>query len=225
MVAVVATIFAAYVIGSIPVAFIAGRLTKGVDIRELGSGNVGASNVWQSVSKSLVVPVGLAQITQGAVAVLIARAADQGAGVQVAAAIAAVIANDWNPWLGFAGGRGVGQTIGVLLILAPWALVTFILVAVVGVAVRAIPQSVGVALAATPIAAAIAGQPAAVVAGCAALAALAMLKRLLANGLPGPEYARPSVWLIRLAYDRDTRDRDAWVRRGNDRGRAERVSP
>ncbi len=216
MVAVIATIAAAYVIGSIPVAYIAGRLTKGVDIRELGSGNVGASNVWQSVSKSLVVPVGIAQIAQGAGAVLIARGADQSTGVQVAAAIAAVLANDWNPWLRLAGGRGVGQTIGVLLVLAPWVLAAFIVVAIAGVALRAIPQFVAIALAATPIAAAIAGQPATVVAGCAALAALAMLKRLMANGPPGPAYARPAVWLIRLAYDRDIRDRDAWVTRGSD---------
>ncbi len=216
MLAVIATIVAAYVIGFIPVAYIAGRLTKGVDLRELGSGNVGASNVWQSVSKSLVVPVGLAQIAQGAAAVVIARAAEQGAGVQMAAAIAAVLANGWNPWLGFAGGRGVGQTIGALLILAPWALATFIAIAVAGVALRAIPQSVAIALAATPIAAAIAGAPATVVAGCATLATIVLLKRLLANGTPSPAYARPGVWLIRLAYDRDIRDREVWVTRGSD---------
>lgn len=213
-------LIAAYFIGSIPVAYIAGRITRGVDIRELGSGNVGASNVWQSVSKSLVVPVGLAQIAQGAAAVLIARALDQGLGVQVAAALAAVLANDWNPWLRFAGGRGIGQTIGVLLILAPWALVAFIVMAIAGVTLRAIPQFVAMALAATPIAAAIAGQPATVVAGCATLTAIALLKRLLANGPPSPVYARPGVWLIRLAYDRDIRERDAWVTRGADGGGA-----
>lgn len=213
MLAAAATIAASYLIGSIPVAYLAGRLTKGVDIRQLGSGNTGASNVWQSVSKALVVPVGLAQIAQGLAAVLVARAAGQGDGVQAAAGVAAIIANDWNPWLRFAGGRGVGQTIGMLLALAPWALAAFVAVSLAGVALRAIPQLIALALIATPIAAAIAGQPGAAVA-CAALAAIAMAKRVLANGAPEPDCARPEVWLIRLVYDRDIRDRDAWVRRG-----------
>ena len=216
MLAAAATIVAAYLIGSVPIPYLAGRITKGVDIRELGSGNVGATNVWQSVSKALVVPVGLAQIAQGLAAVLIARATGQGDGVQVAAGVAVLIANDWNPWLRFAGGRGVGQTIGVVLLLAPWAVGAFIVVSLVGVAIKAIPQFVALALIATPLAAAIAGQPAAVIAGCAALAAIALVKRMLANGAPDASCARPGVWLIRLIYDRDIRDRDAWVRRGLD---------
>jgi glycerol-3-phosphate acyltransferase PlsY len=214
MLPAIAAIVAAYLIGSLPVAYLAGRLARGVDLREVGSGNTGASNVWQSVSKALVVPVGLAQIGQGLAAVLIARAAGQSDGVQAAAGVAAIIASDWNPWLRLTGGRGVGQTIGVLLALAPWALVAFIAVAIAGVALKAIPQFVAIALLSTPVVAAITGEPAPVVAGCAALAAIAMLKRVLANGTPDPACGRPGVWLIRLAYDRDVRDRDAWVRRG-----------
>jgi glycerol-3-phosphate acyltransferase PlsY len=219
MLATAATIVGSYVIGSIPIAYLTGHLAKGVDIRDVGSGNVGASNVWQSVSKGLVVPVGLAQIAQGAAAVLIAKAAGQHEGVQVAAALASLIANDWNPWLRLTGGRGVGQTIGVLLVLAPWALVAFIFVALAGVALRAIPQAIALALVATPIAAAFAGQPASIIGGCAVLAGIALVKRVLANGAPDASSARPGVWLLRLIYDRDIHDRDAWVRR-KDAGQA-----
>ncbi len=208
------TIGAAYLLGSVPIAYLAGRAVAGVDVRELGSGNVGASNIWQSVSKTLVVPVGLAQIAQGLGAVLLAKAVGLGPGGQAAAGIAALVANDWNPWLRLTGGRGVGQSIGVLLALAPWALVAFIVVSLAGVAVRAIPQAVALALIAAPIAAAIAGAPPPVVAGCAALSTIALVKRLLANGPPDATCPRPSVWLIRLLCDRDMRDRDAWVRRG-----------
>lgn len=214
MLVAISVIAAAYVIGSIPVAYLAGRIARGVDIRDVGSGNAGASNVWQSVSKPLVVPVGLAQIGQGLAAVLIAKATGQSDGVQAAAGVAVIIASDWNPWLRFAGGRGVGQTIGVLLALAPWALAAFIIIALVGVALRAIPQFVAIALIATPFAAAIAGQSSSAVAGCAIIATIAMAKRVLANGAPAPDCARPGLWLTRLACDRDIRDRDAWVRRG-----------
>ncbi len=209
-----AAIVAAYFIGAIPVAYLAGRAVRGVDVREVGSGNVGASNVWQSVSKTLVVPVGLAQIAQGFAAVMLAKAAGQGGSVAAAAGIAALLGNDWNPWLRFQGGRGIGQTIGVLLALAPWALVAFVAVALAGVALRAIPQFVAIALVVAPVSTAIANEPPAIVAGCAAIAAIAIAKRLLANGAPDASCRRPDVWWLRLVYDRDVREREAWVRRG-----------
>ena len=216
-----AAIALAYLLGSVPVAYLTGRATKGIDLRERGSGNAGASNVWQSVSKWLVVPVGLAQIGQGLGAVLIARALDGGDGVQAACGVAAVLANDWNPWLrltsprrAFGGGRGIGTMIGVLLVLSPAALVVFAVISIAGVAVKAAPQAVAVALIATPVAALAAGQPGVIVMSCAALASIALLKRVLANGAPDASSPRPRVWLNRLLLDRDIRDRDAWVRRG-----------
>ncbi len=214
MLTAAATIAASYAIGSIPVAWLTGRL-RGVDIREFGSGNAGASNIWQSVSKALVVPVGLTQIGQGLAGIMIAKAAGAETGVQVACGLAAIVAHNWNPWLRLQGGRGVGPAIGFLLALAPFdALPAFIVVAVLGVLARATPQGVGLALLAAPVAAYGGGADAAVVAGCGAAAALVLLKRLLANEPPEPQYARPGVWWNRLIYDRDIRDREAWVRRG-----------
>jgi glycerol-3-phosphate acyltransferase PlsY len=185
-----------------------------VDIRAHGSGNVGASNVGESVSKLLMIPVGIAQIAQGMAGILIAKAAEQGAGVQVAAGVAAIVAHDWNPWLRLQGGRGVGPAIGFLLALAPRdALPVFVLIAVAGVPFRASAQSIAAGLLATPVAAYAGGATPAVVWGCAIVAAIVLLKRLLANGAPAPDCERPAVWLNRLLYDRDIRDREAWVRR------------
>lgn len=214
MIAGAIAIIAAYAAGSVPIAYLAGRAARGIDLREHGSGNAGASNVWQSVSKTLVVPVGLTQIAQGLGAVLIAIALDAGDGVRVACALAALVANNWNPWLGFTGGRGVGVVIGALIALSPVALVVFIAVALAGVALRAIPQGVGLALVVMPLGALAADQPATIVLGCVLLAAVVLLKRLLANGAPDASCERPAVWLHRLLYDRDVRDRDGWVRRG-----------
>lgn len=212
MLTAAAAVIAAYAIGAVPVAWLAGR-ARGIDIRERGSGNPGASNVWQSVSKALVVPVGLAQIGQGFAAVIVARALGQDGAVQAMAGVASVAANDWNPLLAFDGGRGIGASIGVALALSPLALGAFIVIAVAGVAVRAIPQGVLLALAATPVAALAAGDGASAALGCAALVLLAIAKRLLGNAAPDPAAPRPGVWWNRLLYDRDIRDRDAWVRR------------
>ena len=215
MLTTVAVVAASYAIGSIPVAWLVGRVRAGVDLRQVGSGNVGASNIWQSVSKSLVVPVGLTQIGQGLAGILIARAAGEAVGTQVACGLAAVVAHDWNPWLGLKGGRGVGPAIGFLLGLATLdALPAFIVVAVAGVPFGLIPICVGLGLVLTPAAAYAGGEPAAVVVGCGALALLVLAKRVLANGPPDPDLARGAVWYNRLLFDRDVRDREAWGRRG-----------
>jgi glycerol-3-phosphate acyltransferase PlsY len=212
----VASIAAGYGIGAIPVAYLAGRIAGGIDIREHGSGSAGASNVWQSVSRTLVVPVGLLQIAQGAGAVLLARALGHGEGVQALAGLAAVVAHDWNPLLGLRGGRGIGASIGVLGALSPLALVVFIGVALAGVVLRAIPQGVALALFAAPLGGVAAGDSAAAVSACVALAAVAMVKRLFANAPPDAGAERAAVYRNRLLYDRDIRDRDAWVRRNTD---------
>jgi glycerol-3-phosphate acyltransferase PlsY len=203
-----------YVIGSIPVAQLVSRYTKDVDLREVGSGNVGASNVWQSVERWLVIPVGLAQIAQGFAAVMIARLADAGDGAQALAGIAAVVAHDWNPWLSFSGGRGIGQTIGVLLALSWQSLAVFTGVSLIGVAVGWIPQFVAIALFAAPFGEAFFGDSAAVAWAGLALAVIALLKRVLGNARPAPGEPQPDVWVNRLVYDRDVPGRDAWVRRG-----------
>ncbi len=205
-------IAASYALGSVPVAWLAGR-AKGVDVLDVGSGNVGASNVWQSVSRALVIPVGLTQIAQGGGAVLLARALDQPDGVQAAAGIAAILANNWNPWLRFRGGRGVGAAIGVFGAMSPPTLAAFIGVSLAGVALRAIPQGVAAALVTAPVVATATGEPPTVAGGFALVCGAVLLKRVLANGAPDAGYERPRVWLTRLLYDRDDADRDAWVRR------------
>jgi glycerol-3-phosphate acyltransferase PlsY len=208
-----AVLVAAYALGSIPVAFLTGRFTKQIDLRETGSGNAGASNIFQSVSKTLVVPVGLAQIAQGALAVLMARWTERPDGVQAACAAAAMLANCWNPWLRFSGGRGIGVAIGALAVLSPIALIAFICIGVAGVVLRLIPQAVALALLLTPFMALAGGDGWPFAIGCAALAVIALLKRLTGNGAPAADAPRPDVWWNRLMYDRDIRDRDAWVRR------------
>jgi glycerol-3-phosphate acyltransferase PlsY len=186
---------------------------RGLDLREYGSGNVGASNVWQSVSRPLVVPVGLAQVGQGLAAVLLARAFDQDSGVQLVAGLATVIAHIWNPWLRWKGGRGIGPTIGVMLAISSPVLAVFAAISLLGVALRRIPECMLLAILAMPFAAWATRDGANIVAGFGVLAAVLLCKRVLANGAPESQFERPAVWLTRLVSDRDNPDRTAWVRR------------
>ena len=214
MLTTAAVIAASYAIGSVPVAWLVARLHGGVDLRTVGSGNTGASNLFQTVSKKLVVPVGMAQVGQGLAGILIAQAAGETATVQVACGIAAIAAYNWSPWLRLQGGRGVGPAIGYLLALTTFnALPIFIAIGLLGVPAGASPLSVAAALLATPVAAYAGGEPRAVVAGCGIVAAMVLAKRVLGNEPPEAGASRPAVYVTRLLYDRDIRDREAWVRR------------
>jgi glycerol-3-phosphate acyltransferase PlsY len=148
-----------YLVGSIPVAFISGRLLKGIDIREHGSANVGASNVWQSVAHWAVVPVGLLEIAQGMAGILIAKGLDQPVEVQVLAGLAAIAGHNWSVYLLFTGGRGVAASIGFMLVLSPVALVAFTAISLLGVALRNVPVATGLGLTLSPLAALAAGRP------------------------------------------------------------------
>jgi glycerol-3-phosphate acyltransferase PlsY len=109
----------AYVLGSIPSAYIVSRLVAGVDIRMLGDGNVGARNVYLHVGHVPGAIVGLLDTVKGAGAVLIGRWLGLSEIVVLLAGFVAVLAHDWMFPLRFRGGQGQAATVGVVLILFP----------------------------------------------------------------------------------------------------------
>ena len=106
-----------YLLGSIPTAYIAGRLIKGRDIREMGDGNVGAQNAFRQLGARIGVTVGIVDVGKGALAILIAQAVNIPQLAILATGAAAIIGHNWPVFIGFKGGRGEATTIGVLLIL------------------------------------------------------------------------------------------------------------
>ena len=104
-----------YFLGSIPTAYIAGHILKGVDIRQIGDENVGAANAFRQLSPKAGVAVGLVDAGKGALAILIAQAANIPQVAVLFAGAAAVVGHNWPVFIGFRGGRGESTTIGVLL--------------------------------------------------------------------------------------------------------------
>lgn len=115
---VIATI-TGYLLGSIPFAYIAGRLKKGVDIRQVGGGNMGALNAMREIGRAIGLAVLIADIAKGLVAVLIARWLGLSMPWIFIVGFAAVVGHNWPIFLGFKGGKGAATTIGVLLALVP----------------------------------------------------------------------------------------------------------
>ncbi len=132
-------IAAAYVIGSIPTSYIAGKIFKGIDIREHGSGNVGATNAVRVLGVKIGIPVMLVDIFKGAIPVIIARGTLSG--VEHASewlllvGVATIIGHVFTLFLKFKGGKGVATSAGVFGALTPIALGCALVVFIILVAV------------------------------------------------------------------------------------------
>lgn len=120
------TLLAGYLLGSIPAGYLAGRWLRGVDIRTLGSGSTGATNVLRQFGKGPALVVFLVDVLKGTAAVLLAKALLEPAGAGsaanwisdswvVAAGLASLAGHIWPVWLGWRGGKAVATALGMLL--------------------------------------------------------------------------------------------------------------
>lgn len=106
-----------YGLGSVPFGLVLSKAMGLGDVRAIGSGNIGATNVLRTGSKGAAALTLLLDGAKGAVAVLLARWLAQGDAVQVAA-LAAMLGHCYPVWLGFKGGKGVATFLGLMLALA-----------------------------------------------------------------------------------------------------------
>jgi acyl phosphate:glycerol-3-phosphate acyltransferase len=115
--------FLAYAIGATPTSYLAGKLFRGIDLREHGSRNLGATNVYRVLGWKYAIPVALIDVAKGLIPVKILAAWAQGpAWFPVALGVAAVLGHVYSPYVGFKGGKGVATAAGVFLGLAPLAI-------------------------------------------------------------------------------------------------------
>jgi glycerol-3-phosphate acyltransferase PlsY len=116
---IAAAIIIGYILGSIPFAYIIARLKKGVDIREIGGGNVGALNAYRHIGPVYGLAVLAADIGKGAMAVVVADWLGLTLPWIGAAGFAAIIGHNWPVFLQFKGGKGAATVIGVLVAFMP----------------------------------------------------------------------------------------------------------
>ena len=149
----VASISIAYLLGSIPFGYILVRLFRREDVRQQGSGNIGATNVARSGGTKLGVVTLLLDVGKAYAAVVIARHLAPGVyDVQVAAAVAVVLGHVFPVWLGFRGGKGVASALGVFLVLTwPSAVGILLVFAVVFALTRYVSLASIVGLATFPL--------------------------------------------------------------------------
>jgi len=109
----------AYLLGSFPTGYLAGRLLKGVDIRQVGDRYMGTKNVFFQVGPGAAIVVCLVDVAKGMLAVLLAREATEARSVILGASLAVVAGHIWPVYLGFRNGAGAATALGTMLALGP----------------------------------------------------------------------------------------------------------
>ena len=206
---------AGYLAGAIPFANLIARATKGVDLREVGTGTVSGTGLFYETGLKPLLAAGILDVAKGTVGPLLAGK-DRPA-LAAAAGGAAVVGHNWSLFLRGAGGRGISPAMGAMLVNG-WQGSLVLLAGIAGGrAVRL--TSVGAFLAylgLVPALNATRGRDGAIAA--AAVVAPMLLKRLAGNR-PPPDSRRSETLLLRLIFDQDTLPSVHWNRRrpGNDR--------
>jgi glycerol-3-phosphate acyltransferase PlsY len=212
-------VLAAYLMGSIPTAYLAAKLSRGIDIRQYGDANVGATNLLRLSSIGVSLPVIFFDIGKGLIIVLAAWLVGLDITQQVTVGLVAVIGHNWPVYLHFKGGRGALTTLGIAFILplvnnsVPWGIVAFLLIAGVGIfIIHNLPVGLVAGIAALPLVSLGVGEPPSLTLGFLAMFLILVIRRLVAPRTSlTASMSRGQLLVNRLLFDRDIRDREAWI--------------
>ena len=204
----------AYLLGSIPSGYLAGKWIKGIDLREYGSGTVSGSMVWEHVAKWAVLPVGIFDIFKGALPTWLSLKLGLSQQAAMVVGLTAVVGHNWPIYLNFQGGRGLSPFLGELFVLFPLGMLILLIGLGIGNRLKspAIPLFTIILL---PVFAALFDGPESMLWLALGMTAITIFKRLEANGRPLPEdpQERHEVILRRIFLDRDIQDHEEWIRR------------
>jgi glycerol-3-phosphate acyltransferase PlsY len=120
---IAAALVASYLLGAIPFGLLVARAAAGKDVREVGSGNIGATNVARAAGRSAALVTLALDAAKGFIPAVLADSAGFPPWAPAACGVAAVLGHCFPIWLRFRGGKGVATGLGVALALAPWAAV------------------------------------------------------------------------------------------------------
>jgi glycerol-3-phosphate acyltransferase PlsY len=214
-------IVAGYLLGSVPLSYLAGR-SRGINLKKQGTHQVGAGNLWRLTSRRLGLLIGAFDFAKGILMVTVGRALGLDAGQQLIVGLVVIVGHNWPVFLHFHGGRGIATLLGLVVILPilnedvpPWPAVIAIGFTLIMIIIyRSSPLPVLISAASLPLTSWLFHIRISVVLAFLAIFLVIIVKRLTAQ--PAPEKMQIGhirLFLNRLLYDRDIADRHAWLHR------------
>ncbi len=212
----------AYLLGSVPSAYLAGKWSRGIDIRRYGSGNVGATNLLRFTSKRVALPVIIFDSAKGMIMLAVAWRLGLGVTEQLAVSIAAIVGHNWPCFLRFSGGRGVITTMGVgfmlpivnnLVSLRTSFLITVLYgsIAIVSAHFKRFPLGVFIIVALfPPVTWGLTGSLPMTLGYLGMFLILAIRRLTARQPVSTTSISKRQVLTNRLLFDRDIRDKEAW---------------
>ena len=216
------TIIGAYLLGAVPAAYLVARWVQGIDLRQYGSGNVGAANIITTVSKRWGIAVVIFDLLKGMVAVYVARWIGLDIVQQAAVGLAAIVGHNWSVFLRFSSGRGGLTTAGVAIAVAPPLGLSLLFFALVLGLFRQLALGMIIAIAALQAGIWFFSQPLGVTHDpkdvlpltlmFTAIFLITIIRRLtVPRSAVANTVSTGQLLLNRLLFDRDIRDREAWI--------------
>ena len=204
-----------YLLASVPSAYLVGKLVKNIDLRYVGSGTIGASNVYHNVGKYWVIPVGLFDgLVKSYLASTIAQVLGLGVTQQILIGLTSIIGHNWPIFLRFKGGRGVAPSLGVLLSLGQLELAFFTVVACAGWQLyRSAPIWVLISFITLPLVSMYLEKPLQIIILMYGILFCTITKRLLSNFSFTHEGNLKTLLMYRIFFDRDISDSQNWVKK------------
>jgi len=210
-----------YLLGSVPTAYLAARWTRGIDIRQYGSGNVGATNIRKLTSRWIFLAVIIFDLVKGMPLVVVAWAIGLDIYQQVAIGILGIIGHNWPLFLRFSGGRGMLTTLGVAFIFpvvngyVPWeATIAMTIITIGAFIVHNVPMGMVIGIAPAALISWLDGKPPEMTWGFLAIFLIMVIRRLTAPKTSlAASVSTGELIINRLLFDRDIRDKEAWLNR------------
>jgi len=224
------SIIFAYLLGSIPTAYLVAKWARGIDLRKYGSGNVGFSNLAASTSRWFAIPVFIFDIGKGALAVYVAKWAGLPLYMQGLSGIAAVTGHNWPVFLNFNAGRGILTLVGVGLALEYKLAIFLVLLSFAGIPFHILATSALIAIFLSPVMvwfstvpvinwffnAPLGNEKLTMTLIFLGLWFILVIRRLTVPRSPlASSLSRYNLMINRFFLDRDIRNREEWLRRNS----------
>jgi glycerol-3-phosphate acyltransferase PlsY len=213
----------AYLLGSVPSAYLVGKWARGIDIRQYGSGNVGVSNLMRFTSKRAAIPVVIFDLVKGGIMMLVAWRLGLSVTQQIFVGMVAVIGHNWPVFLRFNGGRGiltatgVGFFLPILNNLTPFVIhflvtIGYGAIALVSIYLKRFSLGIFIIFAAIPIVTWGMSGSLPLTLGYLCMFLIIVVRRLTASKpISNTHISKKQSLLNRLLYDRDIKDKATWM--------------